>query len=118
MSNRRKLSPQQTAQRDQGLASARNAAREPGTAVLVTDYAPEGMQCSWCDCPMNAHSRPGFVCDGCPSAAAWVLRVMAYTAEEIAYPLCEGHYSAAARALQGPFAGVPTEVTAWEEVGQ
>lgn len=115
MSNRRKLSPQQTAQRDQGLAAARNLAGDSRTGVWVTDYAPEGSQCCWCDCPMDAHSEPGFVCAGCPEPADWIMRLMAYTPKEEAYPLCKGHVDDAGRAFRGVIADVPIAVIDWEE---
>jgi len=111
MSNRRKLCPDEIARRDQALAAARDAATDPGTAVIVVDYAPPGTQCSWCDCPSplddprSPHREPGYKCAGCPEEANKVIRDMYGTAQEEAVPVCPGHHADAAAFLMRVYAG-------------
>ena len=92
MSNRRKLRPHEMAKFDQRRAEARERARA-GQTVIVTDYANDGQQCSWCDCPVSArHAQPGYVCDGCPEPAAYVMTLGYGTDDASRYPVCERHH--------------------------
>lgn len=93
MSNRRKLRPHELARKDQAFAEARDAARDPSTAVLVTDVAPGGVRCSWCDCPWpdspgSPHAQPGYTCPGCPQDADYVVSWL----NNENYPVCGHHY--------------------------
>jgi len=96
MSNRRKLRPHETARKDQLLAQASELSADPHAAVFVVDFAPDGTQCSWCDCPDLGpdapHWQPGYVCDGCPGPAMYVVTYGYGRSDPRAFPVCRRHY--------------------------
>lgn len=113
MSNRRKLRPSETARQDQYLAGARRVAREPHTAVFVTQYAEQAIQCSWCDCADDAPEHTnGRTCAGCPLMATYVMHTMYGTPEQVSYPICEAHQPDATRHFTAFVTGhgVPVEI--------
>lgn len=87
----RPLKPSEIARQDQHLARAREAAQDPGTAVIATEFAPIGMDCSWCECPVDVH-EPGDECPGCPEPARVIIWIMYSTPEEQGMPACAEHY--------------------------
>lgn len=101
---RRKLHAHEVARRDQLMAGAREAAKEPGQAVVVVDYAAPAVQCSWCDCPDTPgsphYTDPAYVCAGCPGAAAYVVQPFYGTPEAWGIPTCAAHYLNVARTVQ------------------
>ncbi|MFG3586584.1 hypothetical protein [Streptomyces sp. NPDC047990] len=82
--------PQDTFLSDQTLAAARDVAADPGL-VPIAITAANGEQCNWCDCPLDLHAQPGYVCSGCPLPAEHV--VSTFTGPTIRYdfPACDRH---------------------------
>ena len=91
----RKLRPRERARQDQAAAAARNlGATDPTAAVFTMTYADPDTRCSWCDCPDtpdSPHYRPGYVCPGCPDAAAYVLHLLHGTPAQQNIPVCDRH---------------------------
>lgn len=89
---RRALRPHEIARADQTQASLREQSiRQPGSRFYLLRYINVGeKQCCWCDCPMEDHQTPGYVCDGCPESAIYVVDQIASGAGT-SYPLCHRH---------------------------
>ncbi|MER5209430.1 hypothetical protein ABT063_02220 [Streptomyces sp. NPDC002838] len=83
---------QQTFWSDQALARAREVAGDGRTIAVVNDF-PDGEQCSWCDCSIEAvvGDADGHHCTGCPQPAGSVLRVHNGTQVRRDIPVCEAH---------------------------
>lgn len=82
--------PQDTFLSDQALATARDAAADP-SLVPVAITAANGEQCTWCDCPLDLHRQPGYVCDGCPTQAKHVVSTFDGPGVRYDFPACERH---------------------------
>ncbi|AGP56160.1 hypothetical protein [Streptomyces rapamycinicus] len=85
--------PYDTFLSDQTLATARDAATDPHT-VPVAITAPNGEQCSWCECPDgpdSPHNQRGYRCPGCPQPAAAVVSVHARPVLRYDFPACDRH---------------------------
>jgi hypothetical protein len=83
-------SPQDTFLSDQALATARDAAADPNL-VPVAVTAANGEQCTWCDCPLDLHKQPGYVCGGCPLPAKSVVSTFAGPSLRYDFPACDRH---------------------------
>lgn len=83
---------QQTFWSDQALATARETASDGRTIAIVDDF-PDGEQCSWCDCTIEAvvGDAKGHHCAGCPEPAGSVLRVHDGSPVRRDVPVCEAH---------------------------
>ncbi|MFJ9748906.1 hypothetical protein [Streptomyces chartreusis] len=83
---------QQTFWSDQALATARETASDGRTIAIVNDF-PNGEQCSWCDCTIEAAigDAKGHHCDGCPNPAGSVLRIHDGSPVRRDIPVCDGH---------------------------
>lgn len=84
--------PQQTFLSDQALAAAREAAADPDQLAIALTAAEGKQQCSWCDCPIEAHLN-GETCAGCPATAVHVVSVYATQHLRYDYPACERHHA-------------------------
>ncbi|UJV41595.1 hypothetical protein [Streptomyces sp. AMCC400023] len=85
--------PQDTFLSDQALATAREAATDPGT-VPVAITAANGEQCTWCDCPLgpdSPHNQRGYRCPGCPEQAKHVVSTFAGPNLRYDFPACGRH---------------------------
>lgn len=94
---RRVRTPQDTFLSDQALAAARDQASDGRTLAVVLDYATDGQQCSWCDCPddpSSPHYQDSYRCDGCPADAYYVASMFNSTVGRRDIPLCRGHLGA------------------------
>lgn len=83
------MNPQQTFLSDQALAAAREQAGDGRTLAVVADF-PDGEQCTWCDCPLDAHLADE-QCGGCLEPAACVLRIYDGSPVRRDIPVCAGH---------------------------
>lgn len=84
--------PQETFLSDQALAAAREAAADPTQLVVALTAADGKQQCSWCECPIEAHLGGGR-CAGCPATAVHVVSVFAGQHVRYDYPSCERHHT-------------------------
>lgn len=104
--------PQDTFLSDQGLAAARDLAADGKTVVIFPD-APDGEQCSWCDCPDFEHTDQAYQCPACPAPAAAVLRIFDGTPVRRDIPVCDRHQLEAIRfislVVQPRHSGLPQE---------
>ena len=85
--------PQDTFLSDQALATARDAATDPGT-IPVAITAANGEQCTWCDCPLgpdSPHNQPDYRCPGCPATAKNVVSTFAGPNLRYDFPACDRH---------------------------
>ena len=90
---RRALRPHEVANVDQTLASLREQSiREADSNFYLLRYINVGeQQCCWCDCPMEDHESPGYVCSGCPDSAIYVVDRINRGAGD-SCPLCHRHW--------------------------
>lgn len=89
---RRTARPHEQAKVDQIMAAVRDrATAEPTTRFHVVEYADPGIQCCWCDCPVDEHQTSGYICAGCPEDGVYVIHGMPEEPGDSAYPLCERH---------------------------
>jgi hypothetical protein len=90
-----KRTPQDTFLSDQALATARDAASDPGT-VPVAVTAANGEQCTWCDCPDgpdSPHNQRDYRCGGCLATARYVVSTFAGPGVRFDYPACDRHHT-------------------------
>jgi hypothetical protein len=89
MSNKRKTSSR-LAREDQGLAAARDHARNPRAMVIFVADADGDTRCCWCDCPGdNPHPEP---CAGCSETAVRLIRMLGDgTLPDAGFPVCARH---------------------------
>lgn len=99
------LTPQQTFWSDQALAAAREEVKDGRTFAIVNDFA-NGEQCSWCDCPLEAHYAD-YQCGGCPNSAASVLRTFNGSQVRRDIPVCAGHHADAVATIALVITGRP-----------
>lgn len=88
--------PQETFWSDQTLATAREAALDPGTLPFAITAADGKKRCTWCDCPDgpdSPHNNPGYRCDGCPTLAVHVVSLYATPTLRYDYPACAVHWT-------------------------
>jgi hypothetical protein len=96
------------------MAAARDhAIAEPTARIFVTEYADSGVQCCWCDCPVEDHRQPGYVCAGCASDAVYLMHAMPEEPGATTYPLCERHRWGVAQLYQEQL-GLPIEVFGYD----
>jgi hypothetical protein len=92
------------------MAAARDhAIAEPTARIFVNEYADPGIQCCWCDCPVEQHQDPGYRCAGCPEDAVYMVHAMPEKPWDKTYPLCERHRWGHAQLYQEA-CGIPIEV--------
>jgi len=76
---------------DQLVAVSRDlGALLPDTAVITVTVGGEGLDCSWCDCPLEAHQTPGYTCPGCASKATHLIYLFV-TPKSLRLPMCQRH---------------------------
>lgn len=93
---------------DQAKATARDLAAS-GIPTILAD-APNGAQCSWCDCPDTPdtpHVDENYRCSGCPATADAILRVLPARPERKSLPVCTAHYENALRMLTAVLGVLP-----------
>jgi hypothetical protein len=101
--------PQETFWSDQALATARDAARDPGTLPVAVTAADGKTRCTWCACPDepdSPHNNPGYRCAGCPATAEHVVSVYASPNLRYDYPACGEHYTEVVAQIVGALAGI------------
>lgn len=92
---------------DQALATARDAATDPGT-IPVAITAANGQQCTWCECPDgpdSPHNQRGYVCGGCPATAKYVVSTFSGPNLRYDFPACERHTTDIVAAVARTVAG-------------
>jgi hypothetical protein len=89
---RRKIRPHEQARVDQVRASVRDRSiKEPNTRIFFLQFINVGeRQCCWCDCPMEAHTVPGYRCAGCQSGAIASMEEW-NNGVPTGFPLCHKH---------------------------
>ena len=104
----RRIRPHERARIDQNLAWARNVgAADPTTRVIVCEWADPGVDCCWCDCPLEDHARRGNVgCPGCQTDALYVVHASVGSPHQSALPVCERHRDEVDRLLVSQTASV------------
>lgn len=83
--------PRDVAFQDQLVAVSRDlGALLPDTAVITVTVGGEGLDCSWCDCPLEAHQMSGYTCAGCPSKATHIIYLFV-APKSLRLPMCRHH---------------------------
>lgn len=112
--SRRRIRPHERAKVDQVMAVARDhAIAEPTARIFVTEYADPGIQCCWCDCPIEQHRSPDYRCAGCPSDAVYMMHAMPEMPGDRTYPLCERHRGGPPLELQAAL-GIPLDILGFD----